>query len=87
MLYECSECQLTWLVGAKGLSAATSHPSHSTYFQQDAETSRSIVTFMRCKNGYPNALAGIGVFFQENSKFNISKIVAIPDNQKVQPRE
>lgn len=36
-----------------------------------------------CKNGYPNALAGIGAFFQENSKFNISKIVAIPDNQKV----
>ena len=36
-----------------------------------------------CKNGYPNALASIGVFFQENSKFNISKIVAIPDNQKI----
>ncbi|OCL02898.1 hypothetical protein AOQ84DRAFT_303827 [Glonium stellatum] len=86
MLYGCSECQLTWLVGAKGLSAATSHPSHRTYFHQDIETKRSIVTFMdgACyKNGYPNALIGVGAFFQENSRFNISEKMAIPDNQKI----
>lgn len=70
----CSRCELTWLVGKAGLSAAANHPSHHTLDHQYGGTRRSLIVWTdgACiNNGLPNAKAGVGVYFGLNSQYNI----------------
>lgn len=74
-LLACSECELTWLVGKLGHSAASNHPSHHTLSHVYAGTSRSLIvhTDGACiDNGQPSAVAGVGVYFGANSRYNVS---------------
>lgn len=73
-LHTCRTCQLTWIVGPSGFDAASSHPSHHAY-HDEMGTQRSLIVYTdgSClNNGANGATCGIGVFFQENSKFNVS---------------
>ncbi len=89
-LLACSQCELTWLVGEAGQSAAASHPSHHTLHHEYAGTSRSLIvrTDGACiNNGQPHAKAGIGVYFAPNSQYNISspaRSSSAPTNQKAE---
>lgn len=82
-LQTCPICQLSWFVGRMGPAAASSHPSHHTYCDSVIGTERSLVVYtdgfcrQRTGNG---SIIGVGVFFQDNSKFNISEpFVMEPD--------
>jgi len=77
----CSRCELTWLVGNAGQSAAANHPSHHTLYHEYAGTRRSLIVWTdgACiNNGQPNAKAGVGVYFGLNSKYNICSPLQIP---------
>lgn len=66
VLLACSQCELTWLVGKAGQSAAASHPSHYTLNHEYAGTRRSLIvhTDGACiNNGQPQAQAGGGSTF------------------------
>jgi ribonuclease HI len=74
--YFCGDCKLTWLVGAKGISSASNHPSHHTLHHEIAGTSRSLVVWTdgACLlNGQPNSRAGIGCYFGPGSSYNMSE--------------
>lgn len=82
-LQTCPICQLSWFVGRMGPAAASSHPSHHTYYDSVIGTERSLVVytdgFCRQRTGN-DSIIGVGVFFQDNSKFNISEpFVMEPD--------
>ena len=89
-LHHCRDCQLTWLIGENGPVAAASHPSHHTYLHIYAGTSRSILVFVdgACSsNGSVNARAGVGIYFQDGSKFNISEaftLQGVATNQRAE---
>ena len=79
--HACQECELTWLVGRFGPAGASSHPSHHTLFHEYSGTSRSLIVSVdgACpSNGADSARAGIGIFFQKDSKFNRSEPFAAP---------
>ena len=80
-LCPCSTCDLTWLKGNNGLASAQSHPSHHTYEHEYAGTGRSLLVFVdgACSsNGSSDARAGIGIYFGENSRYNLGEAMSQP---------
>ncbi|KAF2431459.1 ribonuclease H-like protein [Tothia fuscella] len=80
--YDCLACNLTWLVGENGEAAAKSHPSHHTYQHDYCGTNRSLIVYTdgACEeNGSADSKAGVGIFFQAGSKYNVSEGYALSD--------
>lgn len=88
--YHCPTCQLTWLIGKRGILAAKLHPSHHTYSRDWANTNRSLLVFTdgACScNGTPNAQGGLGVYFGPGSRFNFAERLSesgVHTNQKAE---
>lgn len=79
----CNDCEVTWLEGDEGPTAASDHPTHDTlYFEDTDKSRRTLIVHIdgACPgNGVTPIQSSIGVYFGPQSSHNTSRLLNNPN--------